>query len=93
MESTRYECWHEWVDDAGRLYADPHHFDTLGDAKRAHSGALTFAWAAGKERPSVSDLYAVTMTRDESDPKARARLSSRVSVAKGKRLERLATLT
>jgi len=92
METTRYECWHEWVDESGRLYADPHHFDLLADAKKAHTAALAFDWATTKQRPSVSDLYAVTMTRDESDPKARARLASRVSVAKGRRLERHATL-
>ncbi|HEY7821757.1 MAG TPA: hypothetical protein VIG24_02930 [Acidimicrobiia bacterium] len=91
MLQTRYEFWHEWVLKTGQLYADAHHFDTVADARKSHASALAFDWAAGKHRPSVSDLYAITMDRDESS--GRARLNGRVAIAHGARHEPAPTLT
>jgi hypothetical protein len=91
MLNTRYDFWQEWVADAGQLYAAAHHFDSVVEARKAHSHALEFHWSAGKQRPSVSDLYAVTSSRDETA--GRSRLNGSVSIASGKRLESHPTLT
>ena len=91
MRQTRYEFWHEWCEAEGQLYAELHVTDAIGDARRRHDGALTFEWAKGKRRPSVSDLYAVTSTLDEATK--RSRLDGRVSIATGAVYYPPATLT
>ncbi len=90
MQLTRYEFWHEWVLETGQFYAEPHHFDSVAEARKAHRSALAFDWAHGKHRPSVSDLYAIAYTKDEQT--GRGRRDSSIAIADGRRLERLATL-
>lgn len=81
MQTTRYEYWKEWVDDAGRLWAELETHDGPTEARRAHTGALGFLWVGKLGRPSVSDLYAVTTIKD---PKTgMGRLVSSVRIADG----------
>lgn len=91
MQRTRYDFWHEWSKPTGQLYAELHTFDSVAEARKSHTGALGFHWARGLHRPSVSDLYAVTTTKDEAT--GRSRLDGRVSIAEGARHETPATLT
>jgi hypothetical protein len=66
MKTIQYRFHTEWCEDAGQFYAHRHDFDRVSDARNAHRAALAFDWANGKQRPSVSDLYAVTIDKDET---------------------------
>ena len=66
MRHIKYEFYTEWCESAGQLYALRHDFESGGDARKAHRHALEFLWATSKDRPSVSDLYAITFDRDEA---------------------------
>jgi hypothetical protein len=66
MKQLRYRFHTEWCENAGQFYGDRHDFDRVSDARNAHNAALAFAWATDKLRPSVSDLYAVTIDKDET---------------------------
>ena len=67
----RFRFWHEWCDESGRLWAEPHDFDSAVDARKAHTGALQWMWAGDKARPSVSDLYSVAFREDPDTGKKR----------------------
>ena len=67
----RFMFWKEWVDGKGRMWAEPYWFDTAADARRAHNGAKSFAWAGEKERPSVTDLYSIGYSEDPTTGKKR----------------------
>jgi len=66
-----FRFWTEWCDEQGRLWAEPYEFDTSTDARRAHKGALGWAWTTGKHRPSVSNLYSVAFKEDPVTGKKR----------------------
>ena len=83
MQRTRFEYWKEWVDDAGRMWAELEVHDLPHDARKAHAGALTFLWVKAHVRPSVSDLYAVTTIKDEKT--GLGRLVSSIRIADGAR--------
>jgi hypothetical protein len=67
----RFRFWKEWCDEQGRLWAEPHDFDSAVDARKAHSGALAWHWVGDKVRPSVSDLYSVAFKEDPQTGKKR----------------------
>ena len=82
MRQIRYTFHTEWCADEGQLYADAHHFDAAGEARSAHKNAMEFHWAGDKARPSVTDLYAVTLDTDDATGKSVA--VSRDIIADGK---------
>jgi len=65
MRKIVYEFHQEWCETEGQFYAERFAFEASSEARKAHSGAKQFLWASGKARPSVTDLYAVTMDVDE----------------------------
>jgi len=67
----RFRFWHEWCDEKGRFWAEPHDFDSAVDARKAHRGAMTWHWVGDKVRPSVSDLYSVAYKEDSQTGKKR----------------------
>ena len=66
-----FRFWTEWCDDKGRFWAEPWVFDAAAEARRSHKGALGWHWAAGKVRPSVSDLYSIAYSEDPATGKKR----------------------
>lgn len=82
MRQIRYQFHTEWSAPEGQLYAQPHYFEAAGEARKAHSGAMDFHWAADRDRPSVSDLYAVTL--DTDDATGRSVAVSRDIIADGR---------
>ena len=82
MRQIRYQFHTEWCADKGQLYSHPHYFEVAGDARNAHSGAMEFHWAKEYLRPSVTDLYAVTL--DIDDATGRSMAVSRDIIADGK---------
>ena len=80
MRKIVYEFHQEWVADKGQLYAERFAFEASSDARKAHSGAKSFLWAKDKARPSVTDLYAMTVDVDEG---GRGRIVSTDIIADG----------
>lgn len=80
MRKILYEFHQEWVADKGQLYAERFAFVVSSNARKAHSEAKTFLWAKDKARPSVTDLYALTMDVDEG---GRGRIVSTDIIADG----------
>ena len=76
-----YRFWKEWCDEQGRLWAEPLVFDSATDARKAHSGAMSWHWAGGKSRPSVSDLYSISYKEDVQTGKKRE--DNRTSIQDG----------
>lgn len=66
-----YRFWKEWIDEQGRLWAEPCDYDNASDARRIHTAAMGWVWAEGKLRPSVSDLYSVAFKEDPVTGKKR----------------------
>lgn len=61
MVTTTLQFWmyHEWVDEQGRPWAEPHFYALVSDARRSHDAARDFHWVkAGMHRPTLSALYA-----------------------------------
>lgn len=77
-----FTFWKEWCDAEGRLWGEPHVFDSVTDARKSHAGALTWHWC-GKDisRPSVSDLISVSFREDPATGKKRE--ESRIRIADG----------
>ena len=80
MRKLVYKFCTEWVEEQGQLYSDAHYFEASSEARKAHAGAKQFLWAGGKARPSVTDLYAMTVDTDES---GKGRLVSTDIIADG----------
>jgi hypothetical protein len=66
-----YRFWKEWCDEQGRLWAEPHVFDSAVDARKAHKGAMSWMWVGEKTRPSISNLYSIAYKEDPSTGKKR----------------------
>jgi hypothetical protein len=81
MREIRYQFHTEWCEDAGQFYAALHEFDASTDARKAHGAALGFLWATGKLRPSVSDLFAITVDKDPTT--GRSQTYARDTIANG----------
>ena len=80
MRKLEYKFSNEWVEERGQLYSEAYYFETSSEARKAHAGAKQFHWAVGKRRPSVSDLYAMTVDTDGS---GKGRLVSTDIIANG----------
>lgn len=79
MRQIRYRFHTEWCEDAGQFYAHRHDFDSVSDARNAHTSALGFMWATRKHRPSVSDLYAITSDVNADTGKAQVMHSDTIA--------------
>ena len=82
MRLIKYVFHNEWCADQGQLYSEMFEFETAGDARKAHKGAMEFHWATDRNRPSVTDLYAITLDKD--DISGRSVAVSRDIIADGK---------
>jgi len=76
-----YRFWKEWCDEQGRLWAEPLVFDSATDARKAHSGAMSWHWVGDKARPSVSELYSIAYKEDPQTGKKRE--DNRTSIQDG----------
>lgn len=57
--SPKFWFYHEWIDEAGRFWAEPRNFQFVSDARREHAFASQFRWQTGKMFvASISCLYA-----------------------------------
>jgi hypothetical protein len=81
----RFRFWKEWCDEQGRMWAEPHDSDSAVDARKAHTGAMSWMWVGDKVRPSVSDLYSVAFAEDPVTGKKREQ--SRTTIQDGGRRE------
>ena len=81
----RFRYWTEWCDDKGRMWAEPHDYDSSVEARKAHASSLAFMWAYDMQRPSVSDLYSIAFTEDPDTGKKREQ--NRTSIQDGARRE------
>jgi len=55
----KFYFFHEWRDDQGRNWAEPHGYQNASDARRSHVAASEFHWVVGRMRdPYISGLYA-----------------------------------
>jgi len=62
----QFRFWKEWLDEHGRMWAEPTVVDSVGDARAAHKAALSWHWAHNLLAPSVSDLYSISFSEDVS---------------------------
>jgi hypothetical protein len=81
----RFRYWTEWCDDKGRMWAEPHDYDSSVEARKAHTSSLAFMWAHNMQSPSVSDLYSIAVTEDPDTGKKREQ--NRTSIQDGARRE------
>lgn len=57
--TLKFWMYHEWVDEQGRPWAEPHFYAAVSDARRSHDAARDFHWVKpGMHRPNLSALYA-----------------------------------
>lgn len=58
-QGPQFHFFHEWKDEQGRNWAEPHTYQNVSDARRSHSAAAEFHWVIGRMRdPYISGLYA-----------------------------------
>jgi hypothetical protein len=84
MRSVYYVFHTEWSDDRGLFFAQRYDFKQASEARNAHNGSLRFLWAEGKQNPSVSALYAITVDTDEKT--GRAKIYGRDLIQEGQSL-------